>query len=205
MAAQITPLPSPGPLRSSPSTFSDRMDAHLAALPTMIAQANILATEAEENAAMAEAQAVISTAQAAVSLAAKAVAMAAANYKGPWASQSGAATIPYCVSHPANSYWMLTTNLANVAAKTPGVDPEWVAIGYGFKGVAVTLAGQDGVTVTHNKGDLNYLCKLQPTGISCLGRIGDLSCIKAANTVVIYNSGHGGFLADVEITNINMA
>jgi hypothetical protein len=100
---------------------------------------------------------------------------------------------------------MLTTNLANVAAKTPGVDPEWVAIGYGFKGVAVTLAGQDGVTVTHNKGDLNYLCKIQPTGIGCLGRIGDISCIKAANTVVIYHSGHGGFLADVEITNINMA
>jgi len=67
---------------------------------------------------------------------------------------------------------------------------------------SVTLAGQDGVTVTHGKGDTSYLVKTLPTGIGGLGRIGDISYLKAANTVVIYNSGHGGFTADIELSNV---
>lgn len=66
----------------------------------------------------------------------------------------------------------------------------------------VTLAGQDGVTVTHNRGNTNYLVKTLPTGVGALGRIGDISYVKAANTVVIYNSGHGGFPADIELSNV---
>ncbi len=71
-----------------------------------------------------------------------------------------------------------------------------------FMSGAVTLAGQDGVTVTHNKGNTSYLVKTMPTGTGGLGRIGDISYVKAANTVVIYNSGHGGFTADIELSNI---
>ena len=71
-----------------------------------------------------------------------------------------------------------------------------------FMSGAVTLAGLDGVTVTHNKGDVSYLVKTMPTGTGCLGRIGDISYVKAANTVVIYNSGHGGFPADIELSNV---
>jgi len=67
---------------------------------------------------------------------------------------------------------------------------------------SVTLAGQDGLTVTHGKGDTSYLVKTLPTGTGGLGRIGDISYVKAANTVVIYNSGHGGFTADIELSNV---
>lgn len=202
MAAQITPLPSPVPQRSAPSMFSARMDAFLAAVAAFVTQTNTLATEAEADAATAEAQAVIATAQAVLATDAKAVAMAAANYKGPWSSQTGAAAVPYCVSHPAGTYWMLTSNLSNVAAKEPGVASEWVAIAAVFKSGTVTLAGQDGVTVTHNRGSASYLVKVHPTGTSSLGRIGDITYVKAANTVVIYNTGHGGFAADYEISNV---
>ena len=58
---------------------------------------------------------------------ASAVALAAANYKGEWSAQTGAATVPYSVSHLGH-FWQLSSNLANVAAKTPGTDVEWVEI-----------------------------------------------------------------------------
>ncbi|MBW2675034.1 MAG: hypothetical protein JRD89_16750, partial [Deltaproteobacteria bacterium] len=57
----------------------------------------------------------------------EAVAMAAANYVGPWADQTGAANVPYAVSH-LDRYWQLTGNLADVTLKTPGTDPEWLEI-----------------------------------------------------------------------------
>lgn len=71
-----------------------------------------------------------------------------------------------------------------------------------FYSGSATLAGLDGVTVTHNKGNTSYLVKTLPTGTGGLGRIGDISYVKAANTVVIYNSGHGGFPADIELSNV---
>lgn len=129
MAAQITPLPTP-PSRTAPATFSALADAFLGALPTFQSEANALATGAEADAATALAQAVIAAAQAVLATDAKAVALAAANYKGPWASQAGAAAVPYAVSH-LGKYWQLASNLANVAAKTPGTDAEWLEISSG--------------------------------------------------------------------------
>lgn len=67
---------------------------------------------------------------------------------------------------------------------------------------AVTLLGQDGVTVTHNHGSTSYLVKTNVTGLGNLGRIGDIAYVKAANTVVIYNSGISGITADVEISAV---
>ena len=66
----------------------------------------------------------------------------------------------------------------------------------------ITLQGQDGVTVTHNHGSTSYLVKTNVTGLGNLGRIGDIAYVKAANTVVIYNSGISGISADVEISAI---
>ncbi len=67
---------------------------------------------------------------------------------------------------------------------------------------AITLLGQDGVTVTHNHGSTSYLVKTNVTGLGNLGRIGDIAYVKAANTVVIYNSGISGISADVEISAV---
>lgn len=134
MASQITPLPTP-PARTAPATFSERMDAFLAALAAFVTQTNTVATEAETDSATATAQAVvastqatIATAQAVLAAASAAAAASTANYKGAWSSQTGAATVPYCVSH-LGRYWQLVSNLANVAAKTPGTDPEWMETG----------------------------------------------------------------------------
>lgn len=56
-----------------------------------------------------------------------ATALAAANFKGTWADQAGAAAVPYAVAHDSK-YWQLVTNLADVTASEPGVGAEWVEI-----------------------------------------------------------------------------
>jgi hypothetical protein len=115
----ITPLP-PAPSRAVPSTFSTKADAFLGALPTFVTEANALETNVN-------AKEVIAVAAADTASSASAVALAAANYKGEWSAQTGAATVPYSVSHLGH-FWQLSSNLANVAAKTPGTDAEWVEI-----------------------------------------------------------------------------
>lgn len=64
---------------------------------------------------------------------------------------------------------------------------------------AVTLNGIDGVTITHNKGNTNYVLKVLPTGANAQD-MGDISYVKAANTVVVYNTGRPRLAADFELT-----
>jgi hypothetical protein len=115
----MTALP-PAPSRAVPSTFSTLADAFIAALPGFVTEANALETNVN-------AKEVIAVAAADTASSASAVALAAANYKGEWSAQTGAATVPYSVSHLGH-FWQLSSNLANVAAKTPGTDAEWVEI-----------------------------------------------------------------------------
>ena len=113
----ITALPDP-PSRADPDVFRVKADAFLAALPTFATELNALAISAN----------------------AEAVALAAANYVGEWDDQSGAAAVPYCVSHETR-FWMLIENLADVTAKEPGVDVEWLEI-------AVNTLKMDGSSLT---------------------------------------------------------
>ena len=71
-----------------------------------------------------------------------------------------------------------------------------------FQAGAITLNGQTGVTVTHNKGDTSYLVKVLPTGTTAIGKVGDIAYIKSANTVAIYNSGQANLTADIELSAI---
>jgi len=66
---------------------------------------------------------------------------------------------------------------------------------------AITLNGQDGLTVTHNRGNTTYVVLVTPTNTASLGRVGDIAVVKASNTVVIYNSGQSGIAADCEVFN----
>ena len=122
----ITTLPA-APSRSDPSTFAAKGDALLGALAGFVTEANALETNVNAKQVSATAEAATATAQAAIATAANNMAQAAANYKGPWASCAGAAAVPYAVSH-LGKYWQLASNLADVAAKTPGTDPEWIVI-----------------------------------------------------------------------------
>ena len=63
----------------------------------------------------------------------------------------------------------------------------------------VTLGGAGGVTVVHNLGTTSYLVKVLPTGADP-GRVGEISYVKSANTVVIYNSGEANLTADFELS-----
>ena len=62
----------------------------------------------------------------AVSAAASAI--AAANFKGDWASLSGALNVPASVYYNG-TVWLLLSNLANVAAATPGISAAWLKVG----------------------------------------------------------------------------
>lgn len=122
----MTTLP-PGPSRSSPGDFSVKADALVAALPGFVTEANLLELNVETAEANTAADA-ISTAADAVTCAEKsAIAVASASFKGLWANMVGAANVPYAVSH-LNKYWQLASNLADVTAKIPGTDTEWLII-----------------------------------------------------------------------------
>lgn len=71
-----------------------------------------------------------------------------------------------------------------------------------FQTGSITLNGQDGVTVTHNRGNTSYLVKVSPTGITAINKVGDIVYVKAANTVAIYNSGQSNLAADIELSAI---
>lgn len=116
----FTPLPTPVPSTADPTNFDARADAFLGALPLFQTEMDALGAQATADAAQTAADRVATTS-------ASATAMAAANYKGAWSAQSGAANVPYSVSH-LGKFWILASNLANVAAKTPGTDPEWLQL-----------------------------------------------------------------------------
>lgn len=118
MAAKQVTAPPTAPSTSDPATFSARADALIAWLLTFVTDVNALSDEVNTESNTAQ------TAQASA-----AVALASANFKGPWAALAGAAAVPYSVYH-LSRYWMLLSNLANVAAKTPGTDVEWALIPY---------------------------------------------------------------------------
>jgi len=130
MTTQITTFVTPyttTPNRQSPSTFSADRDTRLQEEATRIPQQNSMATEMNAVAVEVNSNTTAAAASAVLAAASAATAMAAANYKGPWASQAGAAAVPYCVSH-GGLFWQLASNLADVSAKTPGVDAEWLLI-----------------------------------------------------------------------------
>jgi hypothetical protein len=54
-------------------------------------------------------------------------ALAAANFKGEWSGLAGALAIPASASH-SGKVWMLLSSVADVAAHTPGVSPNWLSL-----------------------------------------------------------------------------
>ncbi len=106
----ISALP-PAPSRADPSTFSDKADAFVAALPTFGTQCNAVASEVYTNSVNASNSA--------------AIAIASANFKGAWSSLTGALAVPASVLH-SSKLWLLVANIADVTAHTPGVSASWV-------------------------------------------------------------------------------
>lgn len=121
----IPPFPQYPSRADPPEEFMLEGDAFLAHFPTFQGAANTLSTEMDLAAAATALSEAYAT-DAAVAAASSANAAAGvANYRGPWAAQAGALAIPASVSHNSQ-IWVLTENVANVAAETPGISTKWV-------------------------------------------------------------------------------
>lgn len=123
----ITLLPTP-PTRDDPLNFAARADDFLPALVVFGEEANALATDVNAKSATATAAALTASNASNTAVAAADAATAAANYKGEWSSLSGALAIPASVSYQNNIY-ILTQNVADVTAHTPGVSSVWLRPG----------------------------------------------------------------------------
>ncbi len=140
----ITTLP-PAPSRAEPSTFSAKGDALLGALAAFVTEANALETNVNAKEVSATEQAVLATEQPVLADASADVALSASNYKGPWASLSGAADVPFAVSH-LGKYWQLASNIPDITLKVPGTASEWLLIEPGITwslitGITTAIAG----------------------------------------------------------------
>lgn len=100
---QITALPDV-PSRADPTTFADKGDAFLGALPTFRTEANALSSELN---ILAQTNAGLSSDL-----------VLASNFKGSWSSLTGSLTPPALVFHN-NSYWLLKQTVANITTQEP--------------------------------------------------------------------------------------
>ena len=137
----ITPLPDP-PKRTEPSTFSDKADAFVAALPQFANEANAQAAQVNSNTQAAASSAVSASVSAnqASQFANEAaqqafIAQSAANFRGFWASQTNYArgdTVAFDgeryvalrasqgqVPNISGLDWLLITQVANIRTPTP--------------------------------------------------------------------------------------
>jgi len=109
----------------TPSEFSDNVDAYLQAVVDHVSEVNTWATQANSLVSDVNSDASDAATSETNAAASEAAAQSSANYVGEWDDQSGAATVPTCVSHN-NIYWQLTEDLGDITAKEPGVDSEWI-------------------------------------------------------------------------------
>ena len=140
----ITPFSNIPGRGQDPATFAARADNFLGVqLPRFQSEANGLAAEVDGRATEAALSAAQATA--ASDMAGQAVA-GLNNYRGEWASLSGALAVPASVRHRGR-FWILTAALTNVALSEPGVDvTKWEPVRRGaiVTGASVAaLAGDD--------------------------------------------------------------
>ncbi|HKK61238.1 MAG TPA: hypothetical protein VJ951_01680, partial [Bacteroidales bacterium] len=124
---QVTELSTPVPQTSDPENFDDRADTLFSELPTMVSEFNTSIGQINstvEGINTSEANVVSHASDAETS---KDLAQAAANFVGKWSDQTGSASTGISVYHNS-AFWALASNLADVTAKEPGIDTEWVQI-----------------------------------------------------------------------------
>jgi hypothetical protein len=154
----------------SPDVFVPTAETFVASLSIYRTEANALEENVNAKEVTATEQAAIATAQAVIAAAHAENAASAANFKGLWTAQTGAANVPYCVYH-LNRYWALMSNLADVTAKTPGTDSEWQVVNtvtpnYVAKTADYTVLTTDllGGTVLTNSGATGEVIMSLPAG-----------------------------------------
>lgn len=126
ISTTISAMPT-APDRSDPATFPARADAWVSAIGTFVTEVNTVTGEINTEASAAATSASNAATSASNAASAEDVAVAAANFKGSWASLSGALNIPASVAHDGG-LWVLLSDLADVTTSEPGVSADWQAL-----------------------------------------------------------------------------
>lgn len=132
---------SPVPDRRDEPTFSDRMNLFFSRIVQFSVDIGLTAEWTRARADEVESNATAAAISEANAASSAEVALGAANYKGSWSAQTGAANKPYSVTHNGR-YWSLNNNLADVTGSEPGVTTDWVEIPSGKKTVVETAASR---------------------------------------------------------------
>ena len=143
MTSPVTPPAAPVvPLYPPLGSASFNADAYAygTAMPSVVDGISDLAENAYTNALSASEDATAAQASAISAASAASAALAASNFKGEWATLTGALNKPACVKH-SGRFWLLLNNLANVATSQPGVSADWTALDGGTVVQRVTGAG----------------------------------------------------------------
>jgi len=122
-------------------------------------------------------------------------AQAAANFLGPWAVQTGAATVPATVLH-GGSYWQLLTDLTDITTSEPSAtNPDWDNIGNTLAKAPAMLDGLRRSVEAGSGGRMTvfYTAKGQP---SYFVRQGKFLCEDIAPGGELGTGVHEAFLFD---------
>jgi len=151
----ITPLPDAPLPTDSTAEFNSKAFAFVAALDPFVTETNALALEVEIDRAATEASALAAAAS-------EEAAISAANFKGAWASLTGALAIPASVSH-LGKVWLLTESVANVTTEVPSVSSKWLPSSVNFSSPDpignVTPSTGAFTTLADQKGDVRDIPK----------------------------------------------
>lgn len=122
-----TPVPL-GASQAFPETFDEDADAAFAAQRPFQSEMQALKANVHTNAQSSYDNALDAQASKTAAAASEANVAALSNFKGTWASLSGALAKPASVFH-AGAFWMLLNNLADVTTSQPGVSADWQVVG----------------------------------------------------------------------------
>ncbi len=131
---RVVPVPIPDPTLPPPDpadrgTWTERRMARLIwELENLAPGVTALAEASYENALDALESAIAALASKTAAAGAEANVAALSNFKGTWASLTGALAKPASVFH-AGAFWMLLNNLADVTTSQPGVSADWQVVG----------------------------------------------------------------------------
>lgn len=156
----ITPGPSVPNSNDPEATFDSQFEAFLAWQKNVLAPGvNAQSQAAFDNATSAQGSATAAQASATASEVSALTSLGSSNFKGDWASITGALNKPASVAH-AGRTWLLLSDLADVTAAVPGVSAAWRAYDVVLPLVHVTTATFTAVAGYHYSLEYAGQCTL---------------------------------------------
>jgi hypothetical protein len=188
--------------RTSATFRSDTDQFFGVQLPAFASQANALKADVHEQQLLSAqsavtagqkstlAQGYLTGAQAAATQAA-----ASANFRGAWATLTGALARPASVSH-AGAIWLLNTDLASIASAEPGVSASWTQLNFSaapsLSGTVAVYVGQVvEYTITNYSTFSTYAASATAGAVTLGGAILTFTAPATAQTLTLTASANG--------------